>query len=66
MTIQALTQRILTLKNNQGTGLLLTMQGTIFGKRIKPMLSIFDVIIYYYYYYYLIDNKTKYLGNEFQ
>ena len=50
------------------------MQGTIFGKRIKPMLSIFDVIIYYYYYYYfyyyyyhyLIDNKTKYLGNEFQ
>ena len=46
------------------------MQGTIFGKRIKPMLSIFDVIIYYYYYYYyyyyLIDNKTKYLGNDFQ
>ena len=58
------------------------MQGTIFGKRIKPMLSIFDVIIYYYYYYYyccycyyyyyyyyyyyLIDNKTKYLGNYFQ
>ena len=38
------------------------MQGTIFGKLIKPVLSIFDVIIYYYY---LVDNKTKYLGNDF-
>ena len=37
-------------------------QGTKFGTPYKPMFSLFDAIIFFIYW----DNKTKYLGHNFQ
>ena len=37
-------------------------QGTKFGTLKKPMYSLFDVIIFFIQW----DNKTKYLGLDFQ